>query len=183
MAISKSKAPTKDGNTKNAKPSKATAKASTPHRNVMAKGAETSKSDTPVSKQRQHKKAKEGSCEGTTIDIITEQEDKDKTIQEVYNQDEKDYDAGKKDEEDKAISIDLSIMNKDDKRVTGFITYYWDRIFPKATSALSKLFAATLTVKQVLQLKVIITVSIKISRLVNGRYSEFTTLCSFKYLT
>ena len=144
MAISK-KATTKDGNPKTAKSNKATVVSTTTSPDDNPKGAEKSKSETPLKEQKQRKEAKKSSCEGATVEFAMAQENADKDIQEVYNQDLDKEEEGKTDEENEEISVDFSDMNENDKGEVGFITHYWDGVFPEAMSALTKRFAETPT--------------------------------------
>ena len=89
--------------------------------------------------------------------IVTQQEDDDEDILEVYNQDSKEASEG---EDEEVESLDLSDMNEEEGTgVPGFITYHWDGTFPEPISKLAKLFAKTPATDQVMQLEVMITVS------------------------
>ena len=160
MAISKSKATSKDSTSKGAKASSTATQTGTKRPEEIAKGTETNMSETPKSDTpKQRKKASEESREGTTVEIITPQEDATEEVQEVFNQDEEANKDNESDDESEVISVDLSDMNENEEGVTGFITHYWDGAFPEATGALAKLFATTATADQIMQLEVMITVS------------------------
>ena len=161
MAINKAKTTGKASKKSTTPPTKREeSMASTERSTTETPSSDKEKSNQPETKQRKEAPSRATTSnevkEPGTVETITQEEDHEDDVLEVYTEEEA---KAESDEED-ALSLDLSDMDTDETTGTpGFVTFHWDGTFPKPESTLAQLFAKTPVPDQVMQLEVMITAS------------------------